>query len=230
MKLTVRSHGGPVIAVVERRDRPRPAEPVEWPPKLTFADGASRPKTVCRQRLLLGSKLWFEDRRPTWDTSKQGGEKMADQLRPDSIEWAIAHIRRHGDTDLLPVPFEYEAIEHPGRASRVILRESTSRPTKHEPPGATWCPSRPSAFASPFNSTPSTRLSTQRWHTSVRRPWKTSEYRKIDESLVHIASRLTTVAICSKNRMAGTTSKPRHKRMHSRAPTKRSSLPTSPTL
>jgi hypothetical protein len=37
---------------------------------------------------------------------------MADQLRPDSIEWAIAHIRRHGDTDLLPVPFEYEAIRH----------------------------------------------------------------------------------------------------------------------
>lgn len=35
---------------------------------------------------------------------------MADQLRPDSIEWAIAHIQRHGDTDLLPVPFEYEAI------------------------------------------------------------------------------------------------------------------------
>ncbi len=37
---------------------------------------------------------------------------MADQLRPDSIEWAITHIRRHGDTDLLPVPFEYEAMRH----------------------------------------------------------------------------------------------------------------------
>lgn len=37
---------------------------------------------------------------------------MADQLRPESIEWAITHIRRHGDTDLLPVPFEYEAIRH----------------------------------------------------------------------------------------------------------------------
>jgi hypothetical protein len=37
---------------------------------------------------------------------------VADQLRPDSLKWALTHILRFGDTDLFPVPFEYKAIEH----------------------------------------------------------------------------------------------------------------------
>lgn len=35
-----------------------------------------------------------------------------DNLSNESIEWSISHIRRYGDTDLLPVPFEYDAIKH----------------------------------------------------------------------------------------------------------------------
>jgi len=35
-----------------------------------------------------------------------------DHLRQESIDWAITHIRRYGDTDIFPVPFEYEAIKH----------------------------------------------------------------------------------------------------------------------
>lgn len=35
-----------------------------------------------------------------------------DTLKVESIDWAITHIRRFGDTDLFPVPFEYEAIRH----------------------------------------------------------------------------------------------------------------------
>ncbi|NOQ21356.1 MAG: hypothetical protein GQ565_01725 [Candidatus Aegiribacteria sp.] len=35
-----------------------------------------------------------------------------DHLRNESIEWAVTHIRRYGDTDIFPVPFEYEAIKH----------------------------------------------------------------------------------------------------------------------
>jgi hypothetical protein len=32
-------------------------------------------------------------------------------LLPESLEWALAHLIKYGDTDLLPVPFEYEAIK-----------------------------------------------------------------------------------------------------------------------
>ncbi|AYC07199.1 hypothetical protein NMR69_001678 [Vibrio cholerae] len=35
-----------------------------------------------------------------------------DKLKQQSIEWAITHIRRYGDTDIFPVPFEYESIKH----------------------------------------------------------------------------------------------------------------------
>lgn len=33
-------------------------------------------------------------------------------LRPDSLDWALAHIEKHGDTDLFPYPFEFQAIRH----------------------------------------------------------------------------------------------------------------------
>ncbi|MDD5410640.1 MAG: RNA-directed DNA polymerase [Methylobacter sp.] len=35
-----------------------------------------------------------------------------DHLKQESIDWAITHIRKYGDTDIFPVPFEYEAIKH----------------------------------------------------------------------------------------------------------------------
>ncbi len=35
-----------------------------------------------------------------------------DNLKIESLDWAITHIRRFGDTDLFPIPFEYEAIRH----------------------------------------------------------------------------------------------------------------------
>src|SRR5687767_11659276 len=31
-------------------------------------------------------------------------------LQEESLNWAITHIRKFGDTDIFPVPFEYEAI------------------------------------------------------------------------------------------------------------------------
>jgi hypothetical protein len=34
------------------------------------------------------------------------------KLRKGSLDWALAHVLRHGDTDVLPVPFEFKAIEH----------------------------------------------------------------------------------------------------------------------
>ncbi|MGH8613046.1 MAG: RNA-directed DNA polymerase [Gammaproteobacteria bacterium] len=33
-------------------------------------------------------------------------------LAPDSFEWALTHVERHGDTDVFPTPFEYQAIRH----------------------------------------------------------------------------------------------------------------------
>lgn len=37
---------------------------------------------------------------------------MADNLQDNSLEWALTHITSFGDTDILPVPFEYLAIRH----------------------------------------------------------------------------------------------------------------------
>ena len=37
---------------------------------------------------------------------------MPDHLDPASLAWALTHVRRYGDTDIFPVPFEYEAIAH----------------------------------------------------------------------------------------------------------------------
>ncbi len=35
-----------------------------------------------------------------------------DQLSQTSVDWANAHISRFGDTDIFPVPFEFDAIRH----------------------------------------------------------------------------------------------------------------------
>ena len=35
-----------------------------------------------------------------------------DTLDLVSIDWALTHILKHGDTDLFPVPFEYQALRH----------------------------------------------------------------------------------------------------------------------
>jgi len=36
----------------------------------------------------------------------------SDLIAPTSFAWALTHIRRFGDTDIFPVPFEYECIAH----------------------------------------------------------------------------------------------------------------------
>ena len=33
-----------------------------------------------------------------------------DQVSTDALDWAIQHIHRHGDTDLFPVPFEFDVL------------------------------------------------------------------------------------------------------------------------
>lgn len=34
------------------------------------------------------------------------------RLQNDSLDWALAHVLRYGDTDVFPIPFEYAAVEH----------------------------------------------------------------------------------------------------------------------
>lgn len=48
---------------------------------------------------------------------------MTVHVQPDSLEWALAHAERYGDTDVFPVPFEFQAI----RFSWDQLRTSLSR-------------------------------------------------------------------------------------------------------
>ncbi len=37
---------------------------------------------------------------------------MADNLKSESLSWALTHVQRFNDTDVFPVPFEYRAIAH----------------------------------------------------------------------------------------------------------------------
>lgn len=64
------------------------------------------------------------------------------QLQNDSLDWALAHVRRYGDTDVFPVPFEYAAIEHDWTNIKASLTATdvlqwTTRPQRilHSPKG-----------------------------------------------------------------------------------------------
>jgi len=37
---------------------------------------------------------------------------MPDTLQAASLSWALTHVRKFGDTDIFPLPFEYDAIAH----------------------------------------------------------------------------------------------------------------------
>jgi hypothetical protein len=37
---------------------------------------------------------------------------MPDLFQSESLSWALTHVQRFGDTDIFPIPFEYEAIAH----------------------------------------------------------------------------------------------------------------------
>lgn len=57
------------------------------------------------------------------------------QLRQDSLDWALAHVLRYGDTDVFPVPFEYAAIEHDWASVKASLAATdvlhwTTRPQR----------------------------------------------------------------------------------------------------
>ncbi len=45
------------------------------------------------------------------------------KLRKASLEWALAHVQAYGDTDVLPVPFEFAAIAHDWDSVRNFLQE-----------------------------------------------------------------------------------------------------------
>jgi hypothetical protein len=45
-------------------------------------------------------------------------------LQTASLDWALRHALRAGDTDVFPLPFEYQAIEHDWEAIREHLRQA----------------------------------------------------------------------------------------------------------
>lgn len=60
------------------------------------------------------------------------------KLSPDSLDWALTHIEKQGDTDIFPQPFEYEAIrfrwDDPGpdpRKPKPTIRDFLSKQDIH---------------------------------------------------------------------------------------------------
>ena len=39
----------------------------------------------------------------------------------NGLDWALAHVLKHGDTDILPIPFEFQAIQHDWITIRDLL-------------------------------------------------------------------------------------------------------------
>ena len=57
------------------------------------------------------------------------------RLSPDSLDWALTHIESYGDTDVFPIPFEYQAIRNSwdelrDYLSRIDLLNWTTRPLR----------------------------------------------------------------------------------------------------
>ena len=46
---------------------------------------------------------------------------LSDRLASESISWSKSHFERFGDTDILPVPFEYEAVSKAWTSMSVLL-------------------------------------------------------------------------------------------------------------
>jgi hypothetical protein len=57
-----------------------------------------------------------------------------DTLSPAALDWALTHINRFGDTDILPVPFEFEAIAHAWTVLRTSLAACDLGALKLRPP------------------------------------------------------------------------------------------------
>ncbi len=82
-----------------------------------------------------------------------GGLRAVDQLNSTSLDWALAHISKFGDTDLFPVPFEFEAI----RAYWPALKAESSAPRIWTSTGR----GRPNRYSCPGKSRIGFRVSTQ---------------------------------------------------------------------
>jgi hypothetical protein len=42
-------------------------------------------------------------------------------LSTAALDWSLAHVTKYGDTDVLPTPFEFQAVQHDWSAIRDYL-------------------------------------------------------------------------------------------------------------
>ena len=45
-----------------------------------------------------------------------------DVFTPESLDWSLTHVGKYGDTDIFPIPFEYDAIAHGWNAIKPFLQ------------------------------------------------------------------------------------------------------------
>jgi hypothetical protein len=76
------------------------------------------PGFAMTQLLELLQSIWSEppgstaSNKPSSSLEGRSGQLGKDHLRPESLDWALTHIKRFGDTDIFPPVFEFTAIQN----------------------------------------------------------------------------------------------------------------------
>ncbi len=68
------------------------------------------------------------------------------KLRPDTLNWALQHALRHGDTDIFPLSFEFRAVQHDWDRIRAYLTDQNVLDWQTRPPRNCLAPKGPHAF------------------------------------------------------------------------------------
>jgi hypothetical protein len=79
-----------------------------------------------------------------------------DKISLSSLDWASTRIERYGDTDVLPVPFEFEAIRHCWSKMRTYIGNLDLEGYQTRASRQFLFPKGVSSFALRSNSIPST--------------------------------------------------------------------------
>src|SRR6202030_161477 len=99
----------PKMSVLSRLTLCRSTRGLMWPRRFDYRTKYAR-RTACL--LDAGTAVASLTRFPSAPpNTRQLRSETPVGFKEASFDWALAHIQKYGDTDLFPVPFEYDAIK-----------------------------------------------------------------------------------------------------------------------